>query len=327
MKQGYSMDSHIEGSDSERRISESRDNIDTPPQIDSRTLQIRGLSHIYPGGVQALNGVDLDIDCGLFGLVGPNGAGKTTLMRIVSTLEIPTAGSITFNKIDVLKTPLKLRRILGYLPQTFGVYRGICAEDLLNHLAVLKGVGPAGPRREQVKNLLELTNLYDVRKQMVANYSGGMLRRFGIAQALLGAPQLIIVDEPTAGLDPTERARFLDLLYEIGEDTAVILSTHILDEVEKICPKLAILLDGRVIASGDQREMVDKLSGRIWRKVMSRAEAAEIRHSLRMLSTRLAEGQLIVHVLSDNAPGDGFEPVDGNLHDVYFALTALDGGW
>ena len=291
----------------------------------SRQLTIRGLSHTYPGGAEALRGVDLTVPCGMFGLLGPNGAGKTTLMRIVATLQIPTSGSVHFDGIDVLAGPQRLRGMLGYLPQEFGVYPAISAQDLLEHLAVLKGVGPAGPRREQVKALLELTNLYDVRKRAVAEFSGGMRRRFGIAQALLGDPRLIIVDEPTAGLDPAERARCLDLLSEIGEGTVVVLSTHVLDEVEKICPQIAIMLKGKVVATGGQKQLVDQLNGRVWQKAVSRTEIASLRQSLQVLSTRFANGIQIAHVLSDGPPGEGFAPVSGDLHDVYFAMTADNG--
>jgi ABC-2 type transport system ATP-binding protein len=288
----------------------------------SRILQIRGLTHGYPGGVRALDGVDLDVPCGIFGLLGPNGAGKTTLMRIVATLQRPTEGSVRFDGFDVLAEPRRMRQVLGYLPQEFGVYPRISAEELLDHIAVLKGIGPKAARRAQIEGLLELTNLADVRRRPVAGFSGGMRRRFGIAQALLGDPHMIIVDEPTAGLDPAERARFLDLLSEIGEDAVVILSTHILDEVEKICPRLGILLNGRLVAAGEQSGLVNSLSGYIWRKAMSREEAEEARRSLHVLTTRYENGQPILHVLSDTSPGAGFEPVGGNLHDVYFAMTA-----
>jgi ABC-2 type transport system ATP-binding protein len=298
----------------------------TTQPVPGRQLAISGLAHTYPGGAQALRGVDLTIPCGMFGLLGPNGAGKTTLMRIVATLQIPTSGTVTFDGIDILAEPQKLRQVLGYLPQEFGVYPGVSAQDLLEHLAVLKGVGPAKPRQEQVKALLELTNLYDVRKRAVAEFSGGMRRRFGIAQALLGDPRIVIVDEPTAGLDPAERARCLDLLSEIGEETVVVLSTHVLDEVEKICPRIAIMLKGRVVASGGQKALVDQLSGRVWQKIVTRTEIAELRQSLQVLNTRFANGNQIAHVLADERPGAGFEPVGGDLHDVYFAMTADAGG-
>jgi ABC-2 type transport system ATP-binding protein len=277
-----------------------------------------------PGGVRALDGVDLDVPCGIFGLLGPNGAGKTTLMPIVATLQRPTDGSVHFEGFDVLAEPRRMREVLGYLPQEFGAYPRISGEDLLDHIAVLKGIGPKPARRAQVEGLLELTNLWDVRKRPVAGYSGGMRRRFGIAQALLGDPHIIIVDEPTAGLDPAERARFLDLLSEIGQDTVVILSTHILDEVEKICPRLAILLNGRIVAAGEQSALVSSLSGYIWRKAMSREEAEEARRSLHVLTTHYESGRPILHVLSKTSPGAGFEPVSGDLQDLYFAMTAED---
>jgi ABC-2 type transport system ATP-binding protein len=286
-----------------------------------RGVQIRRLSHTFANGTTALRSVDLDIPQGLFGLLGPNGAGKTTLMRVLATLQIPVAGSVRFDGVDVLADPVRMRRQLGYLPQDFGVYPGVSAEALLEHLAVLKGIGPVAPRREQVKALLKLTNLYDVRTKAVAGYSGGMRRRFGIAQALLGDP-IVIVDEPTAGLDPAERERFLDLLSEIGEDTVVILSTHILDEVEKICPRIGVLLKGRLVGSGTYDALVEQLAGRIWRKAVPRSAVPELRQSLQVLTARYARGQVVLHVQSDTSPGEGFEPVNGDLHDVYFAMTA-----
>lgn len=294
------------------------------PAIPSRTLQVRGLTHAYACGVKALDDVDLDVPCGIFGLLGPNGAGKTTLMRIIATLLRPSAGSVRFEDFDVLAEPVRMRALLGYLPQEFGVYPGISAQELLEHIAVLKGIGPKAVRQEQAERLLEITNLTDVRKRPVAGFSGGMRRRFGIAQALLGDPHVVIVDEPTAGLDPAERARFLDLLSEIGEDTVVILSTHILDEVEKIAPRLAILLNGRIMACGEQSALVASLSGHIWRKAMTREEAEEARTSLSVLTTRYEAGRPVLHVLSETSPGAGFEPVSGDLHDVYFAMTSED---
>jgi ABC-type multidrug transport system ATPase subunit len=288
----------------------------------SEALTIRGLSHTYPGGTQALLDVNLDVPRGIYGLLGPNGAGKTTLMRILATLQRPSIGSVRFECIDILAEPQKLRRVLGYLPQEFGVYPRISAESLLDHLAVLKGIGPAGPRRDQVHKLLQLTNLYEFRKRPVAAYSGGMRRRFGIAQALLGDPHLVIVDEPTAGLDPAERQHFHDVLAEIGEDTVVILSTHLLEDVSKLCPRLAILLKGRVVAAGEVASLVAELRGQIWRKSVTRAEAEALRQGLHVLTTRYVDGRLILHVKSDSSPGVGFEPVGGDLHDVYFAITA-----
>lgn len=296
--------------------------LDPPPLGEPALLEIRGLTQVFPGGVKALDGIDLDIPRGMFGLLGPNGAGKTTLMRTIATLQIPTAGSVRFDGMNVLKEPIRLRRVLGYLPQDFGVYPSISAEDLLAHIAVLKGVGPKAIRLEQVHSLLHLTNLYDVRDRAVATFSGGMRRRFGIAQALLGDPKLIIVDEPTAGLDPAERNRFLDLLAGIGDTVVVILSTHILDEVEKICRRIGVLLKGRVVGVGTYDDLLEQLAGRIWRKAVARADIADIRKSLHVLTERYARGQVVVHVQSPSCPGAGFEPVSGDLHDVYFAMTA-----
>ncbi|HEV7390045.1 MAG TPA: ABC transporter ATP-binding protein [Burkholderiales bacterium] len=290
--------------------------------IASSGVCLRELSHTFPNGTQALANVNFDIPRGLFGLLGPNGAGKTTLMRVLATLLVPNSGRVHFNGLDVLARPLEMRRQLGYLPQEFGVYPGISAEKILDHIAVLKGIGPAATRREQVHNLLKITNLYDVRTKAVSGYSGGMRRRFGIAQALLGDPKLVIVDEPTAGLDPAERERFLNLLSEIGEDTVVILSTHILDEVEKICPHIGVLLKGRVVGVGTYDDLLQQLAGRVWRKAVPRAEVAEIRQSLHVLTERHARGQVVVHVHSPSCPDGGFEPVSGDLHDVYFAMTA-----
>jgi len=284
-------------------------------------LRIRNVGHTYSNGVEALVDVNLDVPRGMYGLLGPNGAGKSSLMRILATLQEPSAGSVTFDGIDVLAEPARLRRLLGYLPQEFGVYPKVSAEELLDHLAVLKGIGPAKVRREQVHALLQQTNLFDVRARAVANYSGGMRRRFGVAQALLGDPKFIIVDEPTAGLDPAERVRLQDLFAEIGESIVVILSTHILDDVSKLCPRIAILAAGRVVADGEISALVARMQGRIWRKTIARAELDDIRRSFQILSTRYADGSLILNVLSDGEPGEGFEPVGGDLQDVYFAMT------
>ena len=285
-------------------------------------LQVRNLVHLYANGVRALDGISLDVPRGMFGLLGPNGAGKSTLMRIVATLQQPTSGQVTFNGIDIVADPVALRRVLGYLPQEFGVYPRISAEDLLDHLAVLKGIGPAKQRREQVAALLQQTNLFDARKRAVATYSGGMRQRFGIAQALLGDPRIIIVDEPTAGLDPSERHRFHELLAEIGETVVVILSTHILDDVSRLCARAAILFEGRVVAQGELSSLVAALQGRIWRKVVPRSEIEAHRRQFNVISTRYMNGQSMLHVLSDGRPGADFEPVPGELQDVYFAMTA-----
>ena len=295
------------------------------PATRPHALHIRGLGHRYANGVQALKDVDLDIPSGIYGLLGPNGAGKSTLMRVIATLQRPSQGQVHFDDIDVLAEPQRLRRVLGYLPQEFGTYPGVSAQDLLEHIAILKGLGPAKARRDQIEALLRLTNLDGARNRAVSSFSGGMKRRFGIAQAMLGDPQLLIVDEPTAGLDPAERARFHDLLTEIGEDTVVILSTHVLDDVQKLCPRLAIVLKGRVVAAGEVSRLVAHLSGRLWRKPVTRAEAEDLRRSLHVVTTRYVDGRSIVHVLSDGQPGAGFESVSGDLQDVYFAMTAEDG--
>jgi ABC-2 type transport system ATP-binding protein len=280
-------------------------------------LRIDGVSKTYPGGVRALHRVSLDVPRGLFGLLGPNGAGKTTLMRTVATLATPDEGRITLDDLDVQRDAAAVRQRLGYLPQAFGVYPRIAAQDLLDHFAVLKGVAAPGPRREMVEHLLRVTNLWDVRRRALGTFSGGMRQRFGIAQALIGAPRLVIVDEPTAGLDPEERMRFLGLLSEIGEDVVVVLSTHIVDDVADVCQGLAILVDGEVRCQGDPRTTVDALAGSIWRKAVSREEVDALRLHLAVLGTRWHAGRLVVHVLSPAQP-EGFEPVPPDLHDLYF---------
>ncbi|MFV3128658.1 ABC transporter ATP-binding protein [Niveispirillum sp. KHB5.9] len=282
-------------------------------------LSIKGLSHTYANGVQALDNVDLTVPRGMFGLLGPNGAGKSTLMRTIATLQQPTAGSIRFDDIDVLADPMALRRVLGYLPQEFGVYPRISAEDMLDHLAVLKGLTNAKERREVVSALLAQTNLHDVRKKALSGYSGGMRQRFGIAQALLGAPKLIIVDEPTAGLDPEERNRFHNLLSEIGENVVVILSTHIVEDVADLCQNMAIIVGGRIVAGGEPLSLMEQMRGRIWRKLVDKAEVPDHQARHQVISTRLFAGRSVVHVVSDSDPGDGFEPVAGSLEDVYFS--------
>jgi ABC-2 type transport system ATP-binding protein len=281
-------------------------------------LRIDGVSKTYPGGVQALNSVSLDVPRGMFGLLGPNGAGKTTLMRAVATLSEPDEGRIFFEDLDVLGRKDEVRRILGYLPQEFGVYPRMPARDLLDHLAVLKGFTRAQPRRDLVDHLLRITNLWDVRTRKLGTFSGGMRQRFGIAQALIGDPRLIIVDEPTAGLDPEERTRFLDLLSEIGEDVVVVLSTHIVDDVSDVCQGMAILADGQVRCQGDPRAVLDTLAGTVWRKTVSRAELAAFRRDHVVLGTRWHAGHLVVHVMSPDRPGEGFEAVPPDLRDLYF---------
>ena len=267
-------------------------------------LIIENLTHVYGNGVRALDEVSLTIPRGMYGLLGPNGAGKSTLMRTIATLQAPTSGHVRFGDIDVLKNPEALRQTLGYLPQDFGVYPRVSAYDMLDHMAVLKGIAGAKERKETVEHLLNQVNLWTVRKKAIAGFSGGMRQRFGIAQALIGDPRLIIVDEPTAGLDPEERNRFLNLLAEIGENVVVILSTHIVEDVSDLCPAMAIICDGRIVREGAPAEL----------------EAAKARY--KVISTRLLAGRTVIHILSDDNPGDGFTPVEGGLEDVYFSTLS-----
>jgi ABC-type multidrug transport system ATPase subunit len=282
-------------------------------------LAIAGLSHSYDKCTRALDDVTLEIPRGMFGLLGPNGAGKTTLMRCVATLQIPTAGSITFDGIDVLAQPERLRAVLGYLPQDFGVYPRVSAYDLLDHLAVLKGVTGRGERRETVEALLQQANLWEVRKKAIAGFSGGMRQRFGIAQALIGRPKLIIVDEPTAGLDPEERNRFSNLLAEVGENMVVILSTHIVEDVTDLCSRVALLIGGRIVANDTPAALISALAGKVWSRAIDKAELPAYRAKHELIATRLRSGRTQIHVLSDAAPDPSFEPVTSNLEDVYFA--------
>ncbi|MCW8125437.1 ABC transporter ATP-binding protein [Microbulbifer halophilus] len=282
-------------------------------------LQIRNLCKTYDNRVQALKNVNLDIPKGMFGLLGPNGAGKSSLMRTIATLQLADSGSITFDGIDVATQPEQIRASLGYLPQDFGVYPRISAEDMLEHMAVLKGISNKKQRRELVAELLAQTNLYKDRKNNLSGYSGGMRQRFGIAQALIGDPKLIIVDEPTAGLDPQERNRFHNLLSEIGENVVVILSTHIVEDVADLCPSMAILAGGQIVAGGRPEELVEKLRGRIWRKTVDKSELAQCRADFDVISTRLFAGKTLVHVLSDGQPHESFEPLRPDLEDVYFS--------
>jgi ABC-type multidrug transport system ATPase subunit len=281
-------------------------------------LQIENLTHIYRGGVRAIDKVNLEIPRGMFGLLGPNGAGKSTLMRCVATLQTPTGGNIRFDDIDVIKEPEKLRRVLGYLPQDFGVYPRVSAYAMLDHMAVLKGITRPGERRDTVEALLQQTNLWSLRKKAIAGFSGGMRQRFGVAQALIGRPALLIVDEPTAGLDPEERNRFLNLLSEVGEQVVVILSTHIVEDVSDLCQRMAIIADGRIVTTGAPSELTANLKGRIWRKVIAKADLEAARRQYVVILTRLFGGKTLIHVLSDNNPGEGFELVDPGLEDVYF---------
>jgi ABC-type multidrug transport system ATPase subunit len=287
-------------------------------------LVVEQLTHVYPNGTRALESVSLEVSRGMFGLLGPNGAGKSTLMRCVAALQIPTSGRIRFDDLDVLADPTALRRTLGYLPQDFGVYPRVSAVEMLDHMAVLKGISARGERRVTVDALLNQVNLWHVRKQALAGFSGGMRQRFGIAQALIGNPRLVIVDEPTAGLDPEERNRFLNLLAEIGENVVVILSTHIVDDVSDLCQRMAIIASGRIVRAGAPVDLVAELNGRIWRKTIDKRELEAHRSAHDVISTRLFGGRTIIHVLAETSPGTGFEPASGGLEDVYFStLSAI----
>jgi ABC-2 type transport system ATP-binding protein len=285
-------------------------------------LEIRNLSKRYANGVQALDNVSLTIAPGMFGLLGPNGAGKSTLMRTLATLQEADSGSATLDDIDVLRDKVRVRRLLGYLPQEFGVYPKVTAVEMLDHFARLKGLADAKARKATVDALLERTNLAAVRKQKLGGFSGGMRQRFGIAQALIGNPKLIIVDEPTAGLDPEERVRFHNLLADIGHDVIVILSTHIVDDVADLCPNFAVISKGRVLLSGDPVQSVEKLRGRIWRRVVERSELESVQASMPVISTRLQSGRTVVRANAESSPGAGFEPVEADLEDVYFSAVA-----
>ena len=284
----------------------------------SLSLTITGLSKTYPNGVKALQDVDLTIPTGMFGLLGPNGAGKSTLMRTIATLQEADSGSIMLGTIDVLRQKDDVRRVLGYLPQEFGVYPRVSAEALLDHFAILKGVHNRAERKETVAALLRRTNLYEVRKQNLGTFSGGMRQRFGIAQALLGNPRLIIVDEPTAGLDPGERVRFHNLLAEIGENVIVILSTHIVEDVSDLCSRMAIISGGRVLHEGDPSEAMRGVEGKIWRRVIPKEQLAAYQRDYAVISTKLVAGRTVVNVYSATQP-EGFEPVAASLEDVYFS--------
>ncbi len=285
-------------------------------------LDISNLSKTYANGVRALDGVSLTIPRGMFGLLGPNGAGKSTLMRIVATLLEADGGTVTLGDIDVLREKDKVRRLLGYLPQDFGVYPKISAVDMLDHLALLKGIVNSRERKTMVDSLLHRCNLYDVRKKALSSYSGGMRQRFGIAQALLGNPQLLIVDEPTAGLDPGERNRFYNLLSEIGENVIVILSTHIVQDVMELCTSMAVINQGRVLFAGSPEEGVNTLTGRIWQRFIAKTEIKEYEAQYRIISHKMIAGRPLIHVYCENCPGDGFSPVTADLEDVFFSRLA-----
>jgi ABC-2 type transport system ATP-binding protein len=284
-------------------------------------LKLQGVEHVYPNGTRALDGVTISIGKGMFGLLGPNGAGKSSLMRTIATLQTPTSGEIRFGDIDVLAEPGRLRATLGYLPQDFGVYARTSAYELLDHMASLKGVVSAADRKATVETLLAQTNLWNVRNKAVAGFSGGMRQRFGIAQALIGNPQLIIVDEPTAGLDPEERNRFYNLLVEIGENVVVILSTHIVEDVADLCPRMAIMAAGQIQLDGSPLELIQRSRGTTWSKVIAREQLEDVKAAHEVIAVRLLGGRTHVYVLSGQDPGNGFEPFRGGLEEVY--LSAL----
>jgi ABC-type multidrug transport system ATPase subunit len=279
-------------------------------------LQINNLSKTYSNGVKALDNVSLVIPKGMFGLLGPNGAGKSTLMRTIATLQEADQGSIRLGEMDVLKDKMEVRKQLGYLPQEFGVYPKISAYDMLDHIAILKGI--RNGRKTLVEDLLKRVNLWEVRKKALGGFSGGMKQRFGIAQALIGDPRLIIVDEPTAGLDPGERNRFYNLLSEIGEQVIVILSTHIVEDVKELCSQMAIIDKGRVLFAGSPSLALQDMKGRIWSSAVPKSKVQELTEQLPVISTRMVAGQPVLHVFSEQLPADGFKATEADLEDVFF---------
>ncbi|GAB2471147.1 multidrug ABC transporter ATP-binding protein [Hymenobacter qilianensis] len=285
-------------------------------------LAIQHLSKTYPNGVQALKDVSLTIPAGMYGLLGPNGAGKSTLMRTIATLQAPDTGSIHLGELDVLRQPEAVRQTLGYLPQEFGVYPKARAEELLDYFAILKGLTQRRTRHQVVEALLRQTNLWEVRRQQLGGFSGGMRQRFGVAVALLGNPRLLIVDEPTAGLDPAERVRFLNLLSELGENSVVILSTHIVEDVSELCTRMAIINQGQILLEAEPLRAVEDLQGRVWRRLVEKSALPEVEREYRVISTKLLSGRTLVHVYCEQAPGAGFEPVAPDLEDVYFSTMA-----
>jgi ABC-2 type transport system ATP-binding protein len=284
----------------------------------SMELSIQNLSKTYKNGVKALDSVSLTIPCGMYGLLGPNGAGKSTLMRTLATLQEPDSGSAKLGDIDLLKQKEEVRRRLGYLPQDFGVYPRISAQDMLDHIAMLKGIANSRERKEVVAAMLKRCNLYDDRKKALTGFSGGMRQRFGIAQALIGSPQLLIVDEPTAGLDPGERNRFYNLLSEIGEQVIVILSTHIVEDVMDLCTKMAIIHNGRVLYEGEPEAAITQLKGRIWQRSIAKTELPHYEQNFRVVSNKLVGGRTFLHVYSENPPEEGFSSTQPDLEDVFF---------
>jgi ABC-type multidrug transport system ATPase subunit len=282
-------------------------------------IKINNLSKTYPSGVKALSNINLTIRQGMFGLLGPNGAGKSTLMRTIAALQEPDSGTIFLDDMNILDDKMAVRRVLGYLPQEFGVYPRVKTEELLNHLAILKGIVNKGERKDIVDALLQKTNLWEYRKRYVSTFSGGMKQRFGIAQALLGEPLLIIVDEPTAGLDPGERNRFYNILSEIGESIIVILSTHIVDDVKELCTDMAIIHDGKLILSDQPQNAIEKIKGKVWSKRIEKNQLPDYNQKYTVISSKLVAGIPEIHVLSDSKPDDSFKPVDVDLEDVFFS--------
>jgi ABC-type multidrug transport system ATPase subunit len=289
------------------------------PQL---TLSIRNVSKTYTNGVKALDSISLNIPAGMYGLLGPNGAGKSTLMRILATLQEPDQGEIRLGELDVVKQQPEIRQTLGYLPQDFGLLRNVSAETMLDHFAVLKGITHKASRREVVAGLLHQTNLWDKRKHKLGGFSGGMRQRFGVAVALLGNPKLMIVDEPTAGLDPEERVRFLNLLSELGESSVVILSTHIVEDVSELCTNMAIINKGKILLETRPVHAVKELAGKIWRKVVDKADLPEMQREFQVISTKLLSGRTLIHTYSTSNPGSGFEVAEPDLEDVYFSTMA-----
>ncbi len=287
--------------------------------LQTNHLQVENLSKTYGRGMKALDGLSFEVHNGIFGLLGPNGAGKSTLMRTIAGLQEADEGNIQFNGLDILTQPQYIRNQLGYLPQDFGVYPGMSTWQLMDHLAILKGIHQRAERHNQIEQLLRHTNLWGYRKKVVSAFSGGMRQRFGVAQALLGNPQLVIVDEPTAGLDPEERNRFLDLLSELGEKKVVILSTHIVEDVRDLCQQVAIIHKGRLVEQGAPAALIERIKGKVWRKIMDKHLDFQVRPDQHVLSSRLFAGRRRVHVLADRWPGEDFESVEPSLEDVYFS--------
>lgn len=282
-------------------------------------LKISNLSKVYPGGLRALSNVNLEISNGMFGLLGPNGAGKSSLMRTISTLQEPSEGTIFLDDLDVINNKEEMRKALGYLPQDFGFYPKVSADDMLHHFAILKGISNKAERKEVCDALLHQTNLYEVRNRYIGDYSGGMRQRFGIAQALLGNPKVVIVDEPTAGLDPQERNRFHNLLSEVGENIIVILSTHIVEDVSNLCNNMAVMNLGQVMFKGKTTEALDVLKGKVYKAIINKEEITEYREKYNVISTRVSEGKIVVHVMNDYLPDTKFKAIEGDLEDVYFS--------